>query len=103
MLNKLTDAITSRIERAQVLDGPGDALADAVAPVYTNPVVRHVAAGTPIGHPLHPLLVTVPIGAWTSALLFDALRRPEPARTLVGLGLLGYRAIAPLNRSESVG
>ena len=88
MLNKLTDAVTSRIERAKVLDRPGDALADAVAPVFSPAAVRHVAAGTPIGHPLHPLLVTVPIGAWTGALLFDGLRRPEPARTLVGFGLL---------------
>ena len=69
MLNKLTDAVTSRIERARVLDRPGDALADAVAPVYSNPVVKHVAAGTPIGHPLHPLLVPFPIVCFIGALL----------------------------------
>jgi uncharacterized membrane protein len=27
----------------------------------------------PYGHPFHPLLVTVPIGAWTSSLVFDYL------------------------------
>ena len=25
----------------------------------------------PYGHPFHPLLVTVPIGAWTASLVFD--------------------------------
>lgn len=88
MLNKLVDAVTTRIERAQSLDRPGGALVDLVAPVYENPVVRHVASGTALGHPLHPLLVTVPIGAWTSALVFDALGERGPARTLVGVGLL---------------
>ena len=88
MLNKLVDTVTTRIERARSLDGPGGALVDLVAPVYENPVVRHVASGTPLGHPLHPLLVTVPIGAWTCAFVFDALGERGPARTLVGVGLL---------------
>lgn len=25
----------------------------------------------PYGHPIHPILVTVPIGAWVAALVFD--------------------------------
>ena len=25
----------------------------------------------PYGHPFHPILVTVPIGAWVSSLIFD--------------------------------
>jgi uncharacterized membrane protein len=29
------------------------------------------ALAGPYGHPLHPLLVTVPIGAWTASLVFD--------------------------------
>jgi uncharacterized membrane protein len=29
-----------------------------------------VLAG-PYGHPIHPILVTVPIGAWTASLVFD--------------------------------
>jgi len=29
----------------------------------------------PYGHPLHPILVTVPIGAWVSSLIFDVASR----------------------------
>ena len=32
--------------------------------------VSAVLAG-PYGHPLHPILVTVPIGAWVASLVFD--------------------------------
>ena len=28
---------------------------------------KNLASGTFLGHPLHPLLVTVPIGSWTAA------------------------------------
>jgi nitrite reductase/ring-hydroxylating ferredoxin subunit/uncharacterized membrane protein len=88
MLNKLFDAVTSRLEKASVLDAPADALADAVGPLYSQKTVRHLASGTVIGHPLHPLLVTLPIGAWSSALVFDALGDDDAASTLVALGLL---------------
>ena len=34
-----------------------------------QPVSRALAG--PYGHPFHPILVTVPIGAWASSLVFD--------------------------------
>jgi uncharacterized membrane protein len=51
----------------------------------------------PYGHPLHPALVTVPIGAWVASLLFDVLTRwsdePEAfargSAWLIGVGLAG--------------
>ncbi|MFL6026160.1 MAG: Rieske 2Fe-2S domain-containing protein [Friedmanniella sp.] len=87
MMNKLFDAVTSRLEEASVLDGPAGKLADVVAPLFSNRIVRQVASGTLIGHPLHPLLVTLPIGAWSSSLLFDALGDDEAASALVVLGI----------------
>ena len=55
-----------------------------------------VVAG-PYGHPFHPILVTVPIGAWVASLVFDIASRAadEPevfakgSRWLIGLGVLG--------------
>src|SRR5690349_17378842 len=42
-----------------------------------------------LGHPVHPLLVTVPIGAWASAALLDAVGgQEEAARRVVGAALL---------------
>lgn len=49
------------------------------------------------GHPLHPILVTVPIGAWVGSLLFDVASHlvEDPASAaqgslwLIGLGVAG--------------
>lgn len=35
--------------------------------------VKDLLHGTWLGHPLHPVLTDLPIGAWTTALAFDAL------------------------------
>lgn len=52
--------------------------------------------GTWVGHPLHAILTDIPIGAWTTAVAFDALdsmgSRPEysvAADAAVALGLVG--------------
>jgi uncharacterized membrane protein len=66
-----------------------------------RPVTR--LAG-PYGHPFHPILVTVPIGAWVASFVFDLASRlsDEPtvfakgAFWLIGLGLLGAAAAAPV-------
>jgi uncharacterized membrane protein len=48
-----------------------------------------------LGHPVHPFLVTVPIGAWTSAAVLDLTRGQEaPARRLVGTALLSMAPTA---------
>lgn len=57
---------------------------------------RSIVAG-PYGHPLHATVVTIPIGAWTSAVVFDilALFGVEPAafalgaQWLIAIGILG--------------
>ena len=56
----------------------------------------------PYGHPLHPLLVTVPIGAWLTSLVFDVASRfaahpgflTQGAEWLIGIGVLGALAAA---------
>ena len=35
--------------------------------------LKNFLHGTWIGHPLHVILTDVPIGAWTTAIIFDAL------------------------------
>jgi uncharacterized membrane protein len=60
-----------------------------------------VLAG-PYGHPLHPALVPVPIGAWIASFVFDVASHfvDEPAflvegsRWLIGIGVLGAVAAA---------
>lgn len=56
----------------------------------------------PYGHPFHPILVTVPIGAWTASLVFDVASRivgkpgflTEASEWLIGIGVLGALAAA---------
>jgi uncharacterized membrane protein len=63
--------------------------------------VSAVLAG-PYGHPLHPVLVTVPIGAWVASLVFDVASHlvadPEflarGSLWLIGLGVVGALAAA---------
>src|SRR5262245_3729224 len=51
----------------------------------------------PYGHPFHPILVTVPIGAWVASLAFDVVSRladdgpvfAKGAQWLVGIGIIG--------------
>ncbi|MEW2544246.1 Rieske (2Fe-2S) protein [Streptomyces sp. NPDC047002] len=49
---------------------------------------RDVLHGRQTGHPLHPLLVQVPTGAWLSAAVLDALPgSARQSRVLVGVGI----------------
>jgi uncharacterized membrane protein len=51
----------------------------------------------PYGHPLHPILVTIPIGAWVSSLVFDIashiVGRPgilaQGSQWLIAIGVIG--------------
>lgn len=56
------------------------------------------ALAGPYGHPFHPILVTVPIGAWVASVVFDivALASNEEEATfaegaywLIGIGIIG--------------
>lgn len=50
--------------------------------------VKDLLHGTWIGHPLHPVLVQVPVGSWVAAGLLDAVPRLRPAATfLIGAGV----------------
>ena len=88
MINKMLDAMAVWIERARGLDAVADPVAEATDTVLSSKRLTSLLSGTPIGHPVHPLLVTIPIGAWTSAVFFDATGQEEAADALVGLGVL---------------
>src|SRR3712207_2278721 len=50
--------------------------------------VKDVLHGTWLGHPLHPVLVQVPVGSWLSAGILDAGPPMRPAATLlIGTGV----------------
>ncbi len=87
--------LTGRLERATALDPATHAVEKAVGAVLPRGPVKDALHGVWLGHQAHPLLVTVPIGMWTGALLLDATGDPgrrRAAQTLVGAGVL---AVAP--------
>ncbi|MCX2970189.1 MULTISPECIES: Rieske 2Fe-2S domain-containing protein [Streptomyces] len=78
-----------RLERATELDGASAKLRTWVkkAPLGR---ARDALHGRWLGHPVHPLMVQLPIGAWLSAAALDVLPgQRRGAGALVALGLAG--------------
>lgn len=67
VLTGLTDAL----ERAEALDDIAARAQRAVQPLLSSGPVKDVLSGTWLGHPVHPLLIVLPIGTWVSATLLD--------------------------------
>ncbi|MFF1465704.1 Rieske 2Fe-2S domain-containing protein [Streptomyces sp. NPDC058330] len=85
-----------RLEHTTALDGAIDVVRDAVQSVPLGPW-RDVLHGRWLGHPVHPLMVQVPVGAWFSAAVLDLLpgqRRAACALIGVGIGAAGPAAVA---------
>jgi uncharacterized membrane protein len=76
------------VESFDAVDRPAERIAQRIRRVLDGSVVDDLLRGSWLGHPVHPLLVTVPIGSWVSAAALDALPGQRTAsRRLVALGL----------------
>lgn len=69
-----------RLERAEALDGAAKPVSKAVQRAVRPRLVRNLLSGTNLGHPLHPTLTDVPIGAWSMAALLDIAGDAMPSR-----------------------
>lgn len=101
-LSALADRLVDRIEHAGALDGPADRIADLVGKVISPSWLRGLLSGSPSGHPAHPPVVTVPIGAFVAATALDLAgeRHAAAARRLTGLGLLSALPAAATGASD---
>lgn len=103
LFDRVTDTVTAAADEpgaaAERLLKVLDALADAhQLDVLTGPLQRFVRAlplgrlravlhGRPLGHPMHPMLVQIPIGAWSSAAVLDLVPGARRhAHLMVALG-----------------
>jgi nitrite reductase/ring-hydroxylating ferredoxin subunit/uncharacterized membrane protein len=78
-----------RLERAKALDGPAAAIRDQVQKLLAGRRVKDVLHGVWLGHPLHPALVQMTLGAFVSASLIDAVGgRRRTSTGLIATGLL---------------
>lgn len=83
MLHKLL----TRLEQSSELDAVGDRLQEAVHTVLRPQRLRDLLHGVWLGHPLHPVLVQLPVGAFMSTAILDLLPgQRRAATTLVGVG-----------------
>ncbi|HTN84669.1 MAG TPA: DUF2231 domain-containing protein [Sorangium sp.] len=65
-------AVVGEIERQDWIDRIADPLQRGIRSVLERaPTVAKVLHGKFLGHPLHPVLVTIPIGAWSCTLVLD--------------------------------
>jgi hypothetical protein len=92
-LAALTAACARSLEQASWLDRVADPLAGAVGQRMPRKH-RGWLSGTWLGHPLHPFLVTAPVGAWTSSSILDMAGQRRAAQTLVGAGVLSAVPVA---------
>jgi nitrite reductase/ring-hydroxylating ferredoxin subunit/uncharacterized membrane protein len=86
----LLESAMKRLEEAEALDEPARKLARVVGAATRPRLVKNALSGTWLGHRFHPLMVALPIGFWTGALLFDliATRRARwAAGVLIGSGI----------------
>ncbi|MDH6680849.1 putative membrane protein [Rhodococcus sp. LBL1] len=78
----------NRAESASFLDGISATIQHRIQAGLGRTPIGDRLRGDWLGHPVHPVLVAIPIGAWTSSLVFDVvLRDPQGARRLIGVGL----------------
>lgn len=83
------DKFWKSLESVDGLDRLGEVVKRRLHPIVGRGFTRSVLGGTWLGHPIHPALVMIPLGAWSSAVALDlAGGQSSAARRLVGLGTL---------------
>src|SRR5262245_26063478 len=98
------DAAIALIGQQQWLGALSDRVQTAVGSAFEaggqmGRRVRDFLHGTWLGHPIHPALTDVPLGAWTTALVLDAADGRDDgfaraADAAIGLGIAGAAAAA---------
>jgi nitrite reductase/ring-hydroxylating ferredoxin subunit/uncharacterized membrane protein len=89
--NRQAEPLIRAIQRSTSLDAVGRRAAVTFAGIVRPGKVKDLFSGTWLGHPVHPLLTDIPIGAWTSGVTLDLLggeASRSAADRLIGLGVL---------------
>ncbi len=97
--------LMEKLEAADGLDRVAEPVQGVVQKVIPVGSLKDALSGTWLGHPVHPLLVSLPIGTWVSALVLDLTAGRDPGRhaaadALVGLGVLSALPTAASGASD---
>lgn len=93
----LGDRIDGISDASPALDQVAAAYKAAIAPVAGDRApqgVRDALLGSALGHPMHPFIVTLPIGAWSLASLFDLMGERRAADLCLRTGVVAAGAAA---------
>src|SRR5215813_7466750 len=102
----VSEALMKAVDQQEALDRLSDQVQPLVRDAFNSagPVgrgVKNVLHGTWLGHPLHPALTDVPVGAWTAAFALDAMESISGRKELgagadvaIAVGLVGAAGAA---------
>jgi uncharacterized membrane protein len=97
------------VERVESLDASAAATSRVAGRLIDRSGLAGPLRGSWLGHPVHPLLITLPIGTWMTSAVFDVVFKDvTAARRLVAVGLAatpptvlaGWADYALLNRRQ---
>lgn len=97
-MEDLTEQLFDTIGQQEWLDGLAEPLQNGVHAVFGEKGrgLKDVLHGTWLGHPLHPVLTDIPIGAWTVAAVLDVVESAtgsdavsKGADAAIAVGLVG--------------
>ena len=100
-----TEQIARALGDQEWLDGVATPVQEAIRALFESAgragrETKKFLHGSALGHPLHPALVELPVGAWTLAAIFDVIElsgggeRGRIADKAIGVGVLGALAAA---------
>lgn len=84
----MIDRILRKAESVNTVDRPAATLARRTRALLDGRTLDRALRGSGIGHPAHPPLAILPIGAWVSSAVLDVIGQRTAARHLVAMGSL---------------
>jgi nitrite reductase/ring-hydroxylating ferredoxin subunit/uncharacterized membrane protein len=82
--------LLEKLASFEAVDGPAQTLAKVARDLKAPAKLNEALSGTWLGHPVHPLLIVLPMGSWISAVILDWLGGEDAetaADVLLGAGI----------------
>ena len=109
-----TKSIMEKIDEQEWLDTAGAAIQPVILDAFkaggkTGNNIKNFLHGKWLGHPLHPIITDVPIGAWTTATVLDTMelcgndKYKDGADAAVTIGLVGAAGAAVTGLTDWTG
>jgi len=93
-LQNMTQSLTEALDpRVPWIEERAEQLQRAIGPIFeqsgeTGLAIKDALHGTWLGHALHPALILLPAGSWTTAAVLDLAGDAKGADTAIGFGIL---------------